>query len=620
MAVQLQTQNPGFHYDSIVSRFNEVAKSKGVDASLSVGDTGLSLTIGDAEGSVRTIPISVPDLDAPAAASDPETLENITAQLDALAGQDILSDDQLHEVAGLVGQLSAILSKTEASEAGSTANAAQTGATGASGVMGTRAAVASKKSILFDIYALLALMQEVAQEQRNTAREIRQQENQNIISQIQSQAAKQRWAAVTGVIATAVICAVQVAAITYQTSAAGKAASTQANIADSAGSAQANADLKTAVKIDAQLGDAKAINASVEAEALESPVGQEAINELKADFAGTEAVKGDLVKKEQTAIRAFDVAQQTKLQGVGLTNKADIDAHNAELTTAQNQVRITNDRVTTAQRAYTTQYNTDFSNMSIRDSQQLSEMATQKANLENQVNTLRTENTTLENANAQMQEQNQQLQARNNELYAKGNRTPQEQAELDQNIASIDANGDEMQRNSQKIQENQTKLADLEPKLTDATTKLDNRTKIVELKQKLASTRMVVDQIEHGADYRIAQKGLGAIKNQAGSIQNMVAANREFIAAAQRQTMAQAKLNYYQAYGQMANSLVQGVSNWINADATETGAYRQQAEENWNMVKEIFDQAEDLIRSVRQLMLQILQTENQSIQSVINKI
>jgi len=618
MPVQIQTPNPYANYNSLVDRFNEVAKEKGVDASLAVGDTGLSLTIGGDGGKTLAIPLSAPSLDAPAGSADPEALETISARLTELSGQSVFTDQQVKEVAGLVGQLSQILSETEAGDAASTA-AAAAGSTAATGAAGAHAAT-SRKSILFDIYALLALMQEVAQEQRNAAREIRQQENQNIISQIQNQAAKQRWAAITGVIATAVICVVQVAAISYQTGAAGKASAAQAKISDTAGAAQANADLKTATKMDIQLAEAKSLTAEIKAKIETSPNGQQALAEYKEAFSASSAKRAGMAETEAGAIRSFDLVQQTRLQGAGLTDKAAIDANKAEVSAAEVNLTRASGDVERAQAAFNTQYDTDWNAMSAKDSADIGTLTDQRNGLIAQKDQLVSENASLASQNQTLDTEIGQLQQRNSELHLKENKTPEEIAEIDQNNATIEAKDDLRTANSQKIAGNEAKIAELDPKIADLTQRIDTRSEIIGFKQQLAASQKNLDALEHGADFRVAQKGLASIKEQAGSVQSMIASNKEFIAATQRQTMAQAKLNYYMAYGQMANSLVQGVSNWINASATEAGAYRQEAEENWNMVKEIFDQAQDLIRSVRQLMLQVLQTENQSIQSVISKI
>ena len=66
-------------------------------------------------------------------------------------------------------------------------------------------------SVVFDLYALMALIQEVSQALRNVTRDLRKLENQVIFTNIKSQAAIQRKAAVTAAIVGGIMCAVQVA-------------------------------------------------------------------------------------------------------------------------------------------------------------------------------------------------------------------------------------------------------------------------------------------------------------------------------------------------------------------------------------------------------------------------
>lgn len=65
------------------------------------------------------------------------------------------------------------------------------------------------KSIMFDIYALMELIQEIGQKMRDAMRDLRKLENQAIYANIRSQAATQRYAAQCALIGGAVMCAIQ---------------------------------------------------------------------------------------------------------------------------------------------------------------------------------------------------------------------------------------------------------------------------------------------------------------------------------------------------------------------------------------------------------------------------
>ena len=70
----------------------------------------------------------------------------------------------------------------------------------------------STSKVLFDIYKVLALLTECAQEMKSAQREQRQAESSAQITAIQNQADAQRTAALTGLIAGSICCAIQVVA------------------------------------------------------------------------------------------------------------------------------------------------------------------------------------------------------------------------------------------------------------------------------------------------------------------------------------------------------------------------------------------------------------------------
>ena len=93
-----------------------------------------------------------------------------------------------------------------------------TGPQGTQGTQKTDAAPTSSSSstskVLFDIYKVLALLTECAQEMKNAQREQRRTESSAQITAIQNQADAQRTAALTGLIAGSICCAIQVVATT----------------------------------------------------------------------------------------------------------------------------------------------------------------------------------------------------------------------------------------------------------------------------------------------------------------------------------------------------------------------------------------------------------------------
>ena len=86
--------------------------------------------------------------------------------------------------------------------------------------------------VFFDIYSMMALIAECAQEMKNAQREQRQAENQAIVTSIQNQADAQRTAALTGLIAGTIICAIQLGASVYSAAKTISNTATEAKIAN----------------------------------------------------------------------------------------------------------------------------------------------------------------------------------------------------------------------------------------------------------------------------------------------------------------------------------------------------------------------------------------------------
>lgn len=107
------------------------------------------------------------------------------------------------------------------------------------------ARLTNSQQALFSIYELMNLMQQVAQQQRDSAREIRLTELQSEVASIKSQAAHQRQAAVYGMVVSAVTTAVQGAMLFGTSVASVKGLQKLDQTGAGQGLNQAKADVKT---------------------------------------------------------------------------------------------------------------------------------------------------------------------------------------------------------------------------------------------------------------------------------------------------------------------------------------------------------------------------------------
>lgn len=198
------------------------------DKGIGAADNGTSVVLdGD------NVTISVRDPASGEAVS--RTLELPTLRPDSVeAGATNFLLTTADEIDQLAGGLRAL-----AQEAGETAPAP--GASAPSPDVRTTDA----QKALFSIYELMNLMQQIAQQQRDSAREIRLTELQSEVASIKSQAAHQRQAAVYGMIVSAVTTAVQGAMLFGTSVASVKGLQKLDQTGAGQGLSQAKADVKT---------------------------------------------------------------------------------------------------------------------------------------------------------------------------------------------------------------------------------------------------------------------------------------------------------------------------------------------------------------------------------------
>lgn len=204
-----------------------------------------AVTITTAGDNPKTVTISVPDLDSPGVVTQSE----LDSFIEKLSANDVFNftDDQIREISE---KLHALFEEA---------------------LKGSNLGVNIQKGALFDVYQLAALMLEVSQKQRDASREIRQAENEAIQQSILNQAEMQRSAALTGMIAGLVVCAVQVAAQGISIFKSSQAYGKQSQVAKDVGVKDAQLELKQA-KADLQAETARVPQSEARIEAAKERV------------------------------------------------------------------------------------------------------------------------------------------------------------------------------------------------------------------------------------------------------------------------------------------------------------------------------------------------------------
>ena len=171
-------------------------------AAVRIENDQIVVTVSDGK-EMQSVTVSVPDLGAMDAAPDTAALQDIAAKIVALA--DSLAAVGSFNADGTAGpELQASISRLQSaltpmvgsSSPGNVAGSSGSGnKVGASNPYDPTASSMNTSKVLFDLFALMALMVEVAQKQRDTSREIRLTENQQIQNSIKQQADEMRSAA-----------------------------------------------------------------------------------------------------------------------------------------------------------------------------------------------------------------------------------------------------------------------------------------------------------------------------------------------------------------------------------------------------------------------------------------
>lgn len=208
------------------SQIGDVRAEDIKDVSFNAQTRSLTLSV-NSGGEAREVSLAMPALDAPKAA-DESKIASMCAKLGA-GNLMNLSPAQVETIC-----------KETTAEIKAVSDAVAAG--GAPGVDTT----GNSKSVLFDLYALMSLLVECGQKMRDAARDVRQAENEQVQASIQAQADKQYTAALTGLVASAVVCLVQVGLQAGNLARLSKGVDQQRVARNEAGVENAKSDLKMA--------------------------------------------------------------------------------------------------------------------------------------------------------------------------------------------------------------------------------------------------------------------------------------------------------------------------------------------------------------------------------------
>ena len=282
------TFNPNANWNSLVGEAMQGTTLSGVGGAQAVqgADGNLTVTFTGANGLSQTVTIAPPALDEATGTLTEEGLADLRAKLD-----------------GAFDALKAALERATTLSASDTAPATDA------------------QKMLFDIYALMQLMLEIAQKERESARTQRQADLSREVAGIRCQAEQQRTAARNGLIMSCVFSAASICAQAGTFFASSAAQASAAKMANASGVDQAQQNLSL---LSAKNGAETGANLTKAGKSM-TP---EQLQAAKANFAKSETAKATLdtaVEQRENALKAVGTSDE-QLQALNTEVKTATDA------------------------------------------------------------------------------------------------------------------------------------------------------------------------------------------------------------------------------------------------------------------------------------------------------
>ena len=583
-------------WETILSSVGDVQKTTTPE-----GKDSLTVTIGEG-AAARTVTMVPDDLELPATA-DSAALDSLVAKLAGLGLE--MTPDEIAAFKEAATQVYAEATKALAD-----------------------VKAKSKGNTMYDLYALMKLMVEVAQKQRDAQREMRNAENQLVQKAIQNQADQQRDAAwlglVVGVTCGLISAGISLGMMIGQSSAASK----QSDLANNAGLDASSTKVDMLKMADSQ------IHADQQLATIQNKVGGETsnrvLNEFNAKVNGGEA--GNLHVKFQEASSKLDQAKATlgakeiQLEAVKAVHAEKLGAQNtaqqqydtkaAEVGLADKQAAF--DQAAGAKQRYISEEMSAGRAPSQDELARLDNNTAQaKAALDEAKQTLQPFETRLANAKLEVADaQGNVANAQNDVTLAKSAvdtaTTDLAKAKSDY-VETLKSVGDEYAEKYQVALDRQKNPPEGVDKATlDADVKNARNEMLMAraLEAKALSEPGLLSPAEH-------KQLVGGARVENDMALNRLNQSEDYRQVGLRIQYLMGMNGIVQAIGGTLQSMSQNLSALEQAEATRQGAEQQRENEMLDQTKDLFAQDQKVIDAVVQLMQAVLQAETTSIRDAI---
>ena len=610
MSIQVNANAGAVNWDALLSKLGEVTKTEGAEGVAGTTNVTITTTV---DGVETPMTIRIPDdLEIPETV-DQAAIDSLCAKLAADTGLN-LSEAEIQQFHDALTE--ALAETLDAMPKSSTQSAA--------------------RRAMFDLYKMMALLVEVAQKQRDATREMRLAENQAIQKSILDQAAQQRQAAVTGMIAGAICCGLQCVATGIALYQQGKAFKTQLGTEQSTGLdvASKNVDMVKAANnqdnaakqlknVTKAVGDKLSIGGhgtvkgSVEtsfANSAEFKAAQAKFTEAKQAFTskvndygmaqslGSEANINEVTSETLAPLDAPELANVK-------TAVAKLDAYKAEVAKLDNFPNLSD-----ADKQFFIEKGTQpFESLSMADRAKMLNLKMTNLGLDNvklgdtSLAQLKADvKTAFDGAIADLRSQIEPTGKLQTDLnVAKDNL----RAQIKLEVQKFESSYDSALKNYNEATKSGTKA-----EINAAATKLEQAKNTLTYARAYGNDKLMqpdlTDSKAHLADVEAARGNyLAAQSARSNSV--------DYIKASNTVTKAQAYFGLIAALGSFGQNFVQNWSQLSQAEATKMGALQKKSEEELDQTRDLFNQAEELVNNVVQLMNAVRQAELQSMRDAI---
>ena len=611
MSLQVNGNAGAVNWDALLSKLGEVTKTEGADGV--AGSTNVTITR-TVDGVETPVTIRIPDdLDIP------ETVDQ--AAIDSLC-QKLAADTSLNlteeQIKLFHDTLSETLTKTLAA-------------------MPKDSAQSNIRRAMFDLYKMMALLVEVAQKQRDATREMRLAENLAVQKSILDQAEAQRTAAVTGMIAGAICCALQSAATFISLYQQAKAFNAQLGTEKTAGldvagknvdmmkaaNNQGNAD-KQLAKVQQQIGGKPSLTNghSVQSEVETSFTDSVELRQAQAKFTDTKNALQASIGKQNTADalgRSAETVTSQDVAGLDAPEFADVKTAVAKLDAAKAGYNAAKESVNAIQglsdadkQFFIEKSSVPFEQLSMADKSKLMNLKASNPQLSA---------IDMEGAAAKLEQAKADFRTACDGAYAKfAEKTGRLKVDLETAKQNLRA---QIKLEVQKFE------SSYDSALKDYNEAIKTGSK-ADIKAAEAKLEKAQNQLTYARAYgnaKLMQEGLTDSKAHLADVeeargrylstQQTRANSVDYINASNTITKAQAYNSLIAAIGGFGQNFVQNWSQLLNAEATKMGAQQKKSEEELDQTKDLFNQAEELVNNVVQLMNAVRQAEMQSMRDAI---